>query len=707
MTRTHKKIGFILQYPFHVYVFKNIVAEFQKQGRSVEFIIDPTGYYPVKPTDDTLVKIRDLLEENKLPYREFFFEDFLSKSKTSTFLSEYEALVSTWYRGLIADVNEIKKIFVTYGAGKELTTFGFWKKEFDLCLSYGDYDHAFFKQLTQSVIVGNPKFDDWFLGKFDEKLLIRLRSWVDTDKKTVLYLPTHSDLSSLDLLTKDLLSISKDYNVIVKLHYYTSREQPHLVQKIVHSGILVLEDDSDLITLLKESDIVLSDNSSAIFDAMLAEKPIVVTDFHSSDYLDKEHQKTRIYRRGAAGALTYSNSIEQRIKKENLVVTLKKDESLRDAIEAAFLSKNRDETVSFVNTLFKYKDGGSSKRAFEAIIQLLEQKEAPPKPFLAVAVNKLESERFCVPAKQLISQRIIFFIYDNLELDEEVFFNNLEETDHFSLLKEVVVLSERYSELENKCLEKRYKIFRTEDFLKALNFCLQSSDKIIFLESGVSFFCKRRPNQNNIDYIENIILSSSCSVSSGFVSTLAAHCSSSEKKLMLLEKYQSYGFGYLMYGSIFPKHVFSKYWNSGVDDPRFFILETAFVASLFEKFREKTKDPYQLLLCARLLNTKNGGEEEILSIEVCTEFYSKGFLYNKLMRRSLFEANTQLPASVFLKRFLILFLFIIFSKFKTVLALPYLIILFIRSCLVFFVTKFYLSLNSKMVDLSRETGESR
>jgi hypothetical protein len=290
---------------------------------------------------------------------------------------------------------------------------------------------------------------------------------------------------------------------------------------------------------------------------------------------------------------------------------------------------------------------------------------------------------------------------------KKFFFNKLEEVEYFSFLKEVVVLSERYSQLESKCLEKKYKIFRIEDFLKALNFCLQSSDKIIFLESGVSFFYKRRPNQNNIDYIENILLSSSCPISSGFVSTLAPNSSSSEKKLLLLEKYQSYGLEYLTYASTFPKHFFSKYWNSAIDDPRFFILETAFTVSLFEKFREKIKDPYQLLLYARLLNIKNGREEEMLNIEMCTEFYSKNFLGNKLMRRSLFEAKIQLPAGVFLKRFLILFLFIIFSKFKTLLALPYLIILFIRSCLVFFVTKFYLSLNSKMIDLRRETEGGR
>ena len=130
---------------------------------------------------------------------------------------------------------------MTYGAGKELTTFGFWKKEFDLCLSYGDYDHAFFKQLTQSVIVGNPKFDDWFLEKFFYSLTpSSVRSLVDPHAFAALFRLLLQGLREYRQKEGTLLKrFSGDYNaycVIVSENVYLREQIEKQLQNMMVSS---------------------------------------------------------------------------------------------------------------------------------------------------------------------------------------------------------------------------------------------------------------------------------------------------------------------------------------------------------------------------------------------------------------------------------------------------------------------------------------
>jgi len=287
-----------------------------------------------------------------------------------------------------------RKIHLTYGAGKDLITYGIWKRFFDLILAYGRRDNKLFSLYTQSRIVGNPKFDDWFNGEFDEEMLFNLKSRLDSNKKTILYLPTHSDLSSIDRLAAGLKRIAKKYNVLVKLHYYTPREEPERVKKLTHKDIILFKDDVDLLPLLKFADVALSDNSSAIFDVILADKPIVLTDFLSDDYLDIEHRKPRYYRRGEARALTYSGSIEQKIKKEGLIITIKKPKELEEAVEKALKDEffYQEARRAIRNELFAFQDGRCGRRAAQAIREFLSLKELPERPLLYHLLETFEME---------------------------------------------------------------------------------------------------------------------------------------------------------------------------------------------------------------------------------------------------------------------------------------------------------------------------
>jgi CDP-glycerol glycerophosphotransferase (TagB/SpsB family) len=376
-------LGFVIVYPFQFYVYKNIYRHLTKEA---EFIVDLGCFFPVKQPTYLLDNLISLLVREKVYFRVLNYNDYFDLSFLERFFSKYQALVSVWRRGCLKIPcvwENRKQIHLPYGCGKELTTFGFWKANFDLILAYGVRDQSIFSQYTSSAVVGNPKFDDWFSKNLDQELIEKIKNQLDPLKKTLLYLPTHSDLSSIDLIAENLREMTSKFNVLIKFHYYNVYEEKERLHKFSQKEILKFDDSTDLLVLLGIADVVLSDNSSVIFDTILADKPIVVADFWSKDFLDTDFKKVKSYRRGWSGPLTYSGSIEQLIKKEGQVITINSPGELSLALNKALLDQDsfyRKERKKIRENLFSYNDGNCGKRAATEIKGIIQKKELPPKP---------------------------------------------------------------------------------------------------------------------------------------------------------------------------------------------------------------------------------------------------------------------------------------------------------------------------------------
>lgn len=367
-----KDIAFIIYYPFQWFVYKNIYKYLK--DRSI-FIVD-VSLYDSNDGIPTLKAIISILEENNVPYKILNREDFLLHKYLEVFFEHYKVLVSVWELGCmrIRATSNILKVCVNYGAGKELVMLRPTRGMYDLILSYGDHDTRMFSLSTTTIPIGNPKFDDFYAGSLDTVLIKKLN--INPHKKTLLYLPTHSDLSSFREVAPKLLELKNKYNIIVKIHYFTEREESDFIKNNSFDGISFLKDDADLTTLLSLCDLAISDNSSAIFDVIQADKPVLVADFWDTESLDNTHKQPRFYKRGITGALTYSDSIEQTIKKEKKVATFSLSSEIEVAIEQAFLN---DEIYAvhrreLQKELFSYRDAQCGKRGADAILQLLNGK---------------------------------------------------------------------------------------------------------------------------------------------------------------------------------------------------------------------------------------------------------------------------------------------------------------------------------------------
>lgn len=382
------KIGFLVFYAFQFYVQKNIYKEIEEES---EFIVDLTAYFPVRQPDDLVRDIIGLLRKHGVRYRILHYEDRFSETYLEEFLSPYQVLVSLWQRGaiMLRCASAIRKVHPLYGTGKELVMVHPSRGIFDLTLVYGRHSQKFCSIYGEAKTVGNPKFDDWFNDEVDLETIEFVRKDLDPNKRTILYLPTHGDLCSIDQIADPLKDLTRAYNVITKLHYFTIREERERIGLLEGDGILLLKDDVDLLPLLKIADVVLSDNSSAIFDAILADKPLVTTNFLDKEYLDQQHKKLRTYRRGRMGAITYSGSIEQVIKQEKLVVTVDTPDELADSIGLALKDEQYyvDARKKLRNQLFDFNDGKCGQRAAAAIRDLITLPELPPRPIMYHALE--------------------------------------------------------------------------------------------------------------------------------------------------------------------------------------------------------------------------------------------------------------------------------------------------------------------------------
>lgn len=365
------KIGFFCWSPFHYYVYKNIYGNLP----NAEFIVGEKRYIENVTYQQNVKSISNFLSQKKVFWR--LYDKNMPYKKHRDFFLKYQAVVSVWplpayYQGFL---DGILKIRVLYGNAKDLYNFGTWSADFELILSYGEYSQKYLSIFTLSQIVGNPKFDDWFNNSLDTNTINYLRNNLDPSKKTILYTPTHDTqkgMSSLPILLQEYLEQAKNFNFLIKLHYLTSIDEPESIEKLKTMGCMFFDETTDILPLLKVCDIVLSDNSGAIFDAVLAQKSIVL--FETDEKVFRPN--FFIGNRGVTGLMTYPNSLEQQIKKsENAVGPLIQSlNDLPDAISEIdkkneFFKKNAEKIRTSV---FGYQDGLCGKRAASAIQNLIE-----------------------------------------------------------------------------------------------------------------------------------------------------------------------------------------------------------------------------------------------------------------------------------------------------------------------------------------------
>lgn len=171
-----------------------------------------------------------------------------------------------------------KLVSLQYGLAKEKHNYGEWRSLADMNLMYGDYSAKRVSHFSPSFPVGNPKFEFW--GDFSmpsHRECRRREMGLNRHKKTILYMPTWGTLGSTEDLIDNFDTISSEYNLILKLHHNDDYKFDLWSARAKNIGFCqVYSGAFDQLKLLSVADLVISDFSGAIFDAVFSKVPVLL-----------------------------------------------------------------------------------------------------------------------------------------------------------------------------------------------------------------------------------------------------------------------------------------------------------------------------------------------------------------------------------------------------------------------------------------------
>lgn len=134
-------------------------------------------------------------------------------------------------------------------------------------------------------LIGMPKVDRLVDGSIDRRVVLRDLGLTD-GRPTVLYAPTWSAASSLNQFGVDLVARLRDrhVNLIVKLHDRSRDLRPaysggvdwvERLRPLLAPGSAVLAPGADICPYLAAADVMVTDHSSAGFEYLLLDRPLV------------------------------------------------------------------------------------------------------------------------------------------------------------------------------------------------------------------------------------------------------------------------------------------------------------------------------------------------------------------------------------------------------------------------------------------------
>ncbi|OAT49937.1 Cps2A family protein [Kluyvera georgiana ATCC 51603] len=214
-------------------------------------------------------------------FSEEFFNDenipvmIWDRSKMSLLDGIFDVIVCQTPFFRMETFEKTKIVMIQYGYAKEPHNYGAWRSLGDLCLTYGEYANDKIKNFCPAICTGNPRYDRWTNPDTFIKCYDKFQSRFIPGLKTILYVPTWGDLSSIDDFLESVMALSGEYNVILKLHHNTDLLEGHRKNR-VNGRINYFGANDDLLELISVSDIVISDYSGAIFDAIYFNKPVVL-----------------------------------------------------------------------------------------------------------------------------------------------------------------------------------------------------------------------------------------------------------------------------------------------------------------------------------------------------------------------------------------------------------------------------------------------
>lgn len=341
-------IAFFMETSFHYTVYQPIIAALQARGHACTLLVNDRIHKPF--LDEMLETLKNI--QAPLPGGMRITEAISQRLR-------FTCLVSPYYTPALKSVADVH-VRAMYGLAKEEWNHAWWNTFYHRILCYSHYSQQALDINGSAKVVGNPRFDSWHQGKIDTLLPASLK--LDAKKPTLLYAPTYGALSSLPHWAEKLANLSRDFNVICKLHHGTCSRPEEAASLALANKHLKKKVDSPHYThaLLAKADFVLTDNSGFIFDAIHANKRVILLNWPGMQALLDGQQ-----------SYSSAHSADQRIRE---ILPVAGDmQTLRSALADTFDWAALEKPLNDIRHHYcdAFMDGQAGIRAAEEIESLL------------------------------------------------------------------------------------------------------------------------------------------------------------------------------------------------------------------------------------------------------------------------------------------------------------------------------------------------
>lgn len=302
----------VLQY-YSLLPFLKLIKE-KKYWKNDIYIIDP---------QDTETGFSEIMEELKQAVLKDGFKianEHDKEKKYKVCLSPYQNMIDVKYEYLVS-------YYYGSASSKPFTFNPDLKSKFHGFLLHSNYDADILSIYGKTHIV--PRLS-----------LHEIKPKKHSGKKRLLYLPTYGKESEIEKIEKILPAIKEQYTIIIKSHHGTAHLKNESNRKINLKEIAdyYYEPTKSTQELFEEADVVLSDNSGAIFDALYVKKPVcILANNIDNSYIGIHTLQKELVDKGI---IPYSNNAND---KELLRI-------LQEALSANIIAKqNKESDLLFPN----------------------------------------------------------------------------------------------------------------------------------------------------------------------------------------------------------------------------------------------------------------------------------------------------------------------------------------------------------------------
>jgi CDP-glycerol glycerophosphotransferase (TagB/SpsB family) len=258
---------FYVAYPYYFPHFLPISRELVKRGHKVHYVLN---------AEENSTLMERIAQENRLDYT-------LGEEKLFTLHSNYIFFANPYEK---ARELQATTIFLEHGIGTKSAGFYHIIEYIDIYLTEGSYKSNRLKKLYPNFshklkMVGFSKFDAIANMQDEEKTALYHKYGLDPSRKTILYAPTFFP-SSIEKMSDNFPADFKECNILIKAHYLTYERKQYKKQrkKLAHwsnfpNCTVVDVTTYDLVPLFAISDVMISDESSAMFEFAALDKPVI------------------------------------------------------------------------------------------------------------------------------------------------------------------------------------------------------------------------------------------------------------------------------------------------------------------------------------------------------------------------------------------------------------------------------------------------